>query len=125
MKRNIVFESGSNELMSTTSARLNEPSAVVQELAKRVESEESFFLVSRRKAPFPRTLALWQREARKHSPTGVHRVHYSGEEGIDTGAMSQEFHSRAISNMAREFLPDGTPTDSTCHVQNGNFRTCG
>ena len=53
------------------------------------------------------------------------RVHYSGEAGIDTCAMFQEFLSKAIADMGREMFPDGSPTDSTYHVQNGNYRTCG
>ena len=94
-------------------------------LAERVDQEQDFFLVSRRAAPFTRTLVLWQRQTKKTPPTSVLRVHYSGEAGIDTGAMSQEFLAEVISTMGREMFPDGSPTDSTYHVQNGNFRTCG
>ena len=45
--------------------------------------------------------------------------------GIDTGTMSQEFLAQVISDMGREMFPDESPTDSTYHVQNGNYRTCG
>ena len=86
---------------------------------------QEFFLVSRRCAPFSRTIALWQRQARKSPPTSVLKVHFNGEAGIDTGAMSQEFLAEVISDMGREMFPDGSPTDSTYYVQNGTFRTCG
>ena len=39
--------------------------------------------------------------------------------------MSQEFLAQVISDMGREVFPDGSPTDTTYHVQNGNYRTCG
>ena len=52
-------------------------------------------------------------------------MHFNGEAGIDTGAMSQEFLAEVISDMGREMFPDGSPTDSTYYVQNGTFRTCG
>ena len=101
------------------------PSQIVELLADRVDQTQDFFLVTRRVAPFTRTLALWQRQAQNTLPTSVLRVHYSGEAGIDTGAMSQEFLAQVISDMGREMFPDGSPTDSTYHVQNGNYRTCG
>ena len=39
--------------------------------------------------------------------------------------MSQEFLPQVTSDMGREMFPDGSPTDSTYHVQNRNYRTCG
>jgi len=39
--------------------------------------------------------------------------------------MSQEFLWKGIADMGREIFPDESPTDSTYHVQNGNYRTCG
>ena len=39
--------------------------------------------------------------------------------------MSQEFLAQVNSDMGRGMFPDGSPTDSTYHVQNGNYRTCG
>ena len=86
---------------------------------------QEFFLVSRRCAPFSRTIALWQRQSKTSPPTGVLKVHFSDEAGIDTGAMSQEFLAEVISDMGREMSPDGSPTDSIYYVQNGTFRTCG
>lgn len=83
------------------------------------------FLVSRRCAPFSRTIALWQRQTKKSPPTSVLKVHFNGEAGIDTGAMSQEFLAEVISDMGREVSPHGSPTDSTYYVQNGTFRTYG
>ena len=122
IENNMRFDDVSNH---STSTGFTEPSQVVKELANRVDQGQDFFLVSRRAAPFNRTLALWQRQAQKTSPTSVLRVHFSGEAGIDTGAMSQEFLAQVMSDMGKEMFPDGSPTDSTYHVQNGNFRTCG
>ena len=104
---------------------VTDPSQIVKIVSERVDHKQEFFLVSRRCAPFTRTLALWQRQAKKTPPTSVLRVHYNGEAGIDTGAMSQEFLAEVISDMGKEMFPDGSPADSTYHVQNGNFRTCG
>lgn len=102
-----------------------EPEDVLQMLAAKVIKEKSFFIVSRRGAPFTRVLSLWQRQAKKALPTYKLNVHFNGEEGIDTGAMAQEFLSETIPNMGTDMFPDGSPADSTFHVHNGNFRTCG
>ena len=52
-------------------------------------------------------------------------MHFNGEASFDTGAMPQEFSAEVISAMGKEMFPNGSPADSTYHVQNGNFRTCG
>ena len=52
-------------------------------------------------------------------------MHFNGEAGIDTTAMSQEFLGEVISDIGREMFPSESPTDSTYYVQNGTFRTCG
>jgi len=118
-----VFEEITNGNFSDT--LVTDPSQIVKIISGKVDQKEEFFLVSRRSAPFTRTLALWQRQAKKTPPTRVLRVHYNGEAGIDSGAMSQEFLAEVISDMGREMFPDGSPADSTYHVPNGNFRTCG
>jgi hypothetical protein len=52
-------------------------------------------------------------------------VKYSGEAGIDSGALAKEFLEDTIENIAATLFKDGVPVNSTHHVQNGDFRTCG
>ena len=79
----------------------------------------------RRKVPFFRVLSLWQHEARKASPMQKLTVKYVGEDGIDTGALAREFLTDCMDSMRSDMFPNGCPVDSTYHIQNGNFRTCG
>ena len=52
-------------------------------------------------------------------------VQYSGEAGIDSGAIAKEFLEDAADDIAATLFKDGVPVNSTHHVQNGCFRTCG
>ena len=52
-------------------------------------------------------------------------MHFAGEDGIDTGAIAQEFLASAIHDMAKDFFPNGAPLDSMLHVHNGLFLACG
>jgi len=113
------------EITDCSTTVVAEPAQIVKILSEKVDRMQEFFLVSRRCAPFSRTIALWQRQTKKSPPTSVLKVHFNGEAGIDTGAMSQEFLAEVISDIGREVFPDGSPTDSTHYVQNGTFRTCG
>ena len=113
------------EIANCPTTIVAEPAQIVKILSERVDRMQELFLVSRRCAPFSRTIALWQRQTKKSPPTSVLKVHFNGEAGIDTGAMSQEFLAEVISDMGREVFPDGSPIDSTYYVQNGTFRTCG
>lgn len=56
-------------------------------------------------------LTVRQREANKTSPEKVLRVHFAGEDGIDTGAMAKEFLSSAVYYIRKEVFPGGVPTD--------------
>ena len=98
---------------------------VVKVLSTRVNHSDQFFLVIRRMPPFSRVLSLWQRQATKSHPTNVLRVRYAGEDGIDSGAIALEFFENSVQEMGKVMFPDGKPIESTFHVQNGNFRTCG
>lgn len=98
---------------------------VIKVLSSKVNRHEQFFIVARRNAPLPRILKLWQRQASKSDVTNLLRVHYSGEDGIDSGAISLEFLEKTIQDIALTVFPDGTPIESTSHVQGGTFRTCG
>lgn len=93
--------------------------------ASKVNVDKQNFLVMRRKAPFTRQLFLWQRAAKKNLATSELRVHYSAEDGIDSGAIRKEFLENIVQDIKRVMFPQGSPIHSTFHVQNGNFRTCG
>ncbi|XP_028412774.1 uncharacterized protein LOC114535677 [Dendronephthya gigantea] len=108
-----------------TKEEFTNEASVIQHLEKQTDNENQFFLVIRRKVPFHRALLLWQREAKKSSPMRKLTVKYIGEDGIDTGALAREFLTDAIDNMRSIMFPNGCPFDSTYHIQNGNFRTCG
>ena len=101
-------------------------SDILKSLASKVDVDENaFFIIVRRKASLSRVLTVWQRQAKKTPPTRVLKVHYCGEDGIDDGAIRLEFLANIIEEMGKTMFPDGSPVNSTFHVQNGNFRTCG
>ena len=98
---------------------------VVKEVSSKVDHGNQFFMTTRRKVPFPRILSLWKRQAAKCDPTNLLRVHFSGKDGIDSGALVLEFLEECIPEMGKIMFPDGSPVDSSSHVQSGNFRACG
>ena len=98
---------------------------VVRELASKVNRSQQFFIVVRRGAPFSRILSLWHRQSLKSQPTNVVCVHYSGEDGVDSGAIALEFFEYCMEEMSKVMFPDGSPVNSSYHVQNANFRSCG
>ena len=61
--------------------------------------DDQFFLVIRRGATLQRRLAIWNRQSKK-SPKMKLMVHYAGEDGIDTGAVTKEYLSETISNIS-------------------------
>lgn len=101
------------------------PTTVVQALEKRVDRGKQFFLTVRRKTPLPRILNLWRYEARRQGACHEVRVKFLGEDGIDSGALTREFFTEAVAAIGNKLFPNGSPVDSTYHVQNGNFRTSG
>ena len=52
-------------------------------------------------------------------------VHYAGEDGIDTGAITKEYLSETISNISSCLFLEGAPIDSMLYMHNGYFRICG
>eukprot|EP00112_Aurelia_sp_Birch-Aquarium-sp1_P017834 Seg4174.3 transcript_id=Seg4174.3/GoldUCD/mRNA.D3Y31 product="hypothetical protein" protein_id=Seg4174.3/GoldUCD/D3Y31 len=98
---------------------------ILKDLASKVNENEQFFLVSRRGAPLSRIVSLWQRGSAKSKPTSRLRVHFSGEDGIDSGAIAAEFLENCRDDMSKEMFPEGSPIHSSHNVQNGAFRTCG
>ena len=53
------------------------------------------------------------------------RVHFSGEQGIDSGAVAKEFVTITLPNVGSVLFSNGQPVDSTFHIHNGNFKACG
>lgn len=104
---------------------MNSYEDVVKDLACKVNRSEQFFIVARPNAPISRILKLWQRQASKSYVTNLLRVHYAGEDRIDSGAMSLEFLEKTIQDIALTVFPHGIPMESTSPVQCGNYRTCG
>eukprot|EP00794_Sanderia_malayensis_P011620 gene11620-12817_t len=98
---------------------------IISILKSKVDKERHFFLVCRRSAPLARVFRLWQREAKVTPVTGTVRLKYSGEDGIDQGAIAKEFFTECVRSIGKEMFPNGTPKISTYHIQNGNFQACG
>jgi hypothetical protein len=107
--------------------KLSNPCSVVQALTKNVDKSGQLFIVVRRGSPLFRVLAIWRRQVKNNplSANQVLRVHFNGEQGIDSGAMALEFLTQTLPNIGSVMFPNGTPVDSTFHVQNENFLTCG
>lgn len=106
---------------------ISDSSSVVTHLGRQVDESSNFFIVVRRGAPLDRTLSIWSREVKKNtgSTKKIVRVHFSGERGIDSGAMAKEFFTITLPNIGTVIFPNGQPVDSTYHVHNGNFKVCG
>ena len=118
------MEDGKDDNMSMGTIH-QDISSVIKSLSQKVDQDGQFFIVSRRGSPFPRVLSLWQREANRSSPEKVLRVRYSGENGVDSGALSQEFLAQLINDMGLAVFPDGAPINSLYNVHNKSFKTCG
>ena len=85
------------------------------------------FIVLRRGCSLERVLDIWKR-ADKKSPSSLDKrimVSFNGEQGIDSGAIAAEFFTIVLPEMAKTMFKDGVPIDSTFHIQNLSFRTCG
>lgn len=100
-------------------------SSLISCLQERINKENQMFIVVRRGSTLQRYLTIWQREAKRHSPENLLRVHFAGEDGIDNGAMAKEFLTTAIDNIRSRIFPNGGPIDSMLYVHNGFFYACG
>ena len=97
----------------------------IRVMARKVDDSGQFYLVIRRNATLSRKLSMWQRQATRNSPEKTLRVCFTGELGIDSGALSKEFLTQTIDEIGKKIFPNGSPADSMLNVQNGSFRTCG
>lgn len=118
---------GMNENMTEKKSTegFTSPTSVVQELEKRVDKDSKFFITIRRQTPLARILNLWRYEAKRRGGHHEIRVKFLGEDGIDSGALTREFFTEVIPAIGITLFPNGSPIDSTYHVQNGNFRAAG
>ena len=108
-----------------STSTLEDTASVVRAMHENVKQDRDFFIVTRRGAPLPRIIALWQRQATKSYPENILRIKFCGENGIDTGALSQEFFSHVVLDIGRSMFPDGAPINSIYYVQNKRFKACG
>lgn len=90
---------GSTLNTSTITSSPNDYKDVAKRLSSKVNHADQFFLVIRRVTSFERILSLWQ--SFNSNPMIVVRVHYSGEDGIDSGVLALEFFERAIDEMGK------------------------
>ena len=114
-----VVDGRSNDTDCTDSSKLADIPQLAAALEENVDKSGQFFLVIRRGITFQRLLLLWQRECKKSSPEKIFRVKYIGERGIDSGALSKECLTKAISDMGSAMFPNGAPVDSVYNIHNG------
>lgn len=114
-----------NKMETNSTEGFTIPTSVVQELEKRVHKNSQFFITIRRQTPVTRILNLWRYEAKRQGGHHEIRVKFLGQDGIDSGALKREFFTEVIPAIGNTLFPNGSPIDSTYHVQNGNFRAAG
>lgn len=80
---------------------------MVTYLGNQVDESSTFFIVIRRGAPLDRRLSIWSREVKKNAGNTkkIVRVHFSGEQGIDSGAMAKEFFTITLPQMGSQWIP--------------------
>lgn len=83
----------------------------LKENERQVDECSTLFIVTRRGALLVTQRKLW--------------VHFSVEQGVDSGAMANEFFTITLPNIGSVIFPNGQPVDSTFHVHDGNFKACG
>ena len=115
------------EQLNERNKQFTDTPSLISQIAEAVDKSEQSFIVVRRGAPLARTLTIWKREMNKNPSmlNQVLRVHYSGEQGIDSGAMAKEFYTKTVSDIGHTMFPTGSPVDSTSNIQNGSFVSCG
>ena len=83
---------------------VEDTASVVRAMHENVKQDHDFFIVTRPGTPLPRIIALWQRQVSKSCPENILRIKFCGENGIDTGALSEEFFSHAVLDIGRSML---------------------
>lgn len=100
---------------------------IIKSLQKKVivDGKKSLYIVIRRGATLDRVLTLWRRAATKVNPDHVLRVKFIGEDGIDDGALAQEFLASTVAAIGQKYFPEGNPLFSTNDIKDGNYKTIG
>ena len=96
----------------------------LKNLALKVDTTGQFFIVTRSGASLDRRLALWKRESLKSSSIKKLMVHYSGEKGIDDGAIHMEFLTDIMSEIKNTVFPTSASRDSILDVHNNSLSSC-
>ena len=105
-----------------TDSTLDTDKNCIHELSKRVETTSQFFIVTRKGSTLSRCLNLWQRESKRtKADKTLLRVHFTGEDGRDSGAMAKDFLAKLITQMAKLIFSAGSPVDST-HTANSSSK---
>ena len=84
---NILQEDTSTDFLTKCnfSQKFETCATLIQSLQSAVCDSNQLFVI-RREASFERMLGIWKRAANKNSPENVLRVHYAGQDGIESGA---------------------------------------
>ena len=79
--------------------------SILASLSRKVDKSSQLFITVRRAAPITRVLNIWKRELLKNPTLAdkVVRVHFTGEQGIDSGAMAKEFFTQRIPEIGSTF----------------------
>lgn len=99
--------------------------SVLSALRSKVEDDGQFYFLIRRGAELSRILSIWKHTSQRTSVLKTLRVHFSGEQGIDSGALSREFLADAVSKIQADMFFQGVPKDSMLHLSNKDFEICG
>ena len=110
---------------SSTARIVSSVPEFLKNLALKVDTTDQFLIVTRRRASLDGRLALRKRESLKSSPSKKLMVHYSGEKGIDDGAIHMKFLTHIMSDIKSTVFPTGTPCDSMLDVHSSNLFACG
>ena len=107
------YDAEDNIILEDEHTTISDSSSVVTYLGRQVDESSILFIVTRRGAPLDRTLSMWSREVKKNTGNTkkVVRVHFSGEQGIDSGAMAKEFFTITLPNIGSVIFPNGQPVE--------------
>ncbi|KAL2085761.1 hypothetical protein ACEWY4_019081 [Coilia grayii] len=82
-------------------------SALIDTLTRRIDTSTTFSICVTREGIVERGLKQWQRQKRS-SPQNPLRVTFIGEQGIDNGALRNEFLTEMVAGVERRFFEGGT-----------------
>ena len=121
----VIAKELQEKLMEELQSEITSLPELISQLQGNIIKNKQFFIVCRRGSSLERRLALWKRESNKTNPHNQLMVHYSGESGIDDGAMHKEFLTDIMVDIRKTLFTNGGPRDSMLDIQNGNFYACG